>query len=131
MPTQTFRPGDGAVLAGDSPAAAFSAVFEDDGETGYFYALDRDRPQDARILDGVLIYAVDDLPPQVREHDTDLEIVWSADGLKAGLRIAGGLQAVLDFAAREAFCRLNLPPVSRWSGGARGAWREGRGDGLG
>ena len=131
MPTQMIQPGKKAWFASDSPTSAFSAVFEDDGETGYLYAWDRDRPEAARILDAVMIYDVDRLPEQVREREVDLEIVWSADGLKAGLRISGGLQAVLDFEAREAFCRLNFPPVLQpWGGGERGAWRDELGDRL-
>ena len=31
------------VVEGPSPEGDFAAVFEDDGETGYFYALDRER----------------------------------------------------------------------------------------
>ena len=125
MTAQSFRPGDETFLASDSPTSAFSSVFEDDGDCGYLYAWDRDRPESARILDAVMIYEVGRMPEQVREREVDVEIVWSADGLKAGLRIGGGLQAVLDFAAREAFCRLNFPPVSRpWGGGARKPWRD-------
>ena len=126
MTAQRFRPGDETVLASNSPTSAFSAVFEDDGDCGYLCAWDRDLPECARILDAVMIYAVGRLPEQVRERETDVEIVWSADGLKAGLRIAGGLQAVIDFAARQAFCRMGFPPVAAaWGGGARGAWSDG------
>ncbi len=132
MTMQMVRPGAEAWFASDSPTSAFSAVFEDDGNCGYLYAWDRDLPESARILDAVMIYAVDRLPDQVREREVDLEIVWSADGLKAGLRVGGGLQAVLDFEAREGFCRMGFPPVlKRWGGGARGAWRDELVDRLG
>ena len=99
MTAQSFRPGDETVLASDSPTSAFSAVFEDDGDCGYLHAWDRDLPESARVLDAVMIYDVGRLPEQVREREVDVEIVWSADGLKAGLRVGGGLQAVLDFEA--------------------------------
>ncbi len=35
-----FRPGQKLTLAAGSPSATYGAVFEDDGETGYFYPLD-------------------------------------------------------------------------------------------
>jgi hypothetical protein len=41
MPEQPFKPGDKAFLASDCPTRPYGAVFEDDGETEYFYALDR------------------------------------------------------------------------------------------
>lgn len=50
----TFLPGDEAFYASDSPTSTFSGVFEDDGETGYFYAYDRAREED-RILDAMHI----------------------------------------------------------------------------
>ena len=126
MTTHLIRPGEPATFTAASPTAPFAVMFEDDGATGYLYAVDLDRPDAERILDAVMIYQVDRLPEQVRERETDVEIVWSADGLTAGLRIAGGLQAVVDFAARRAFCRMNFPPVSAaWGGGARGAWDDG------
>jgi hypothetical protein len=131
MTAQSFRPGDETFLASDSPTSAFSAVFEDDGDCGYFYAWDRDLPESARVLGAVMIYDVGRLPEQVREREVDMEIVWSAYGLKAGLRVGGGLQAVLDFQAREGFCRMGFPPVSAaWGGGARGAWSDGLVDRL-
>ena len=46
-----FTPGEETFYASDSPTSSFSGVFEDDGQTGYFYAYDRPAPDDARILD--------------------------------------------------------------------------------
>jgi hypothetical protein len=48
---QTFLPGDETWYASDSPVTSYSAVFEDDGETGYFYAYDRAAGDDDPILD--------------------------------------------------------------------------------
>ena len=47
----TFTPGEETFYASDSPTSSVSGVFEDNGETGYFYAYDRAAPKDARILD--------------------------------------------------------------------------------
>ena len=125
MTAQSFRPGKAIVVESPSPSAAFGAVFEDDGETGYLYAYVPDRSDSARILDAVLIYAVARLPDKARHVDSDLAIDWSSDGLKAGLRLNGSLQAVLDFAAREAFARSNFPTMAGWGGGARKPWHDG------
>src|SRR5690348_10176709 len=54
---QHFKPGEPVVIAADSPVGRFSTVFEDDGETGYFYAYDSDTTTNP-ILDAVHIYNV-------------------------------------------------------------------------
>ena len=109
----TFLPGDETWYPSDSPTSQFSAVFEDDGETGYFYAWDRAR-EEGSILDAVHVYNVRSVID--REIDSTAEIVWSADGLKAALLLNGYPHAVIDFEARRAYSRSNFPPP-------RGAWR--------
>jgi len=52
--SQAFDPGKNTWYASDSPTAQFTAVFEDDGDTGYFYA--HDRSDGGRVLDAVQIY---------------------------------------------------------------------------
>jgi len=76
------------------------------------------------ILDAVHIYNVADLID--RHLESDVEIHWSADGLKAGLLINEYLYAVLDFAAHKAYSRSNFPPVAgAWSiTGGRESWHE-------
>jgi len=54
---ETFHPGEANTIDGAAPASRFSATFEDDGKTGYFYGLDmslREMP----ILDALHIYDV-------------------------------------------------------------------------
>jgi len=46
---QQFLPGDETWYATDSPASTYSAVFEDDGGTAYFYAFER-APWDDGLL---------------------------------------------------------------------------------
>jgi hypothetical protein len=103
---QLFQPGDGAFAAEDSPKGQFSAFFEDDGEVGYFYAVDLTRSED-RILDAVHIYNVKDVVD--RERPSTLSIFWSKDGLKCALLINGYPHGVFDFAARRGYCRTNFP----------------------
>jgi hypothetical protein len=122
-----FRPGHETCVAGESPKTSFSGVFEDNGETAYFYACDRANTE-MPILDGVHIYNVADL---IDGHlDSEVEIRWSADGLKAGLLINEYLYAVLDFATQKAYSRSNFPPVcGAWSiTGGRPSWHDGLAD---
>ena len=49
MAEQTFQPGDNSFLASDAPGHKHGAFFEDDGETGYFYAVADVGPSDPRL----------------------------------------------------------------------------------
>lgn len=53
---EPFTPGQETWCASDSPVAAFTVIFEDDGDTGYFYA--HNRADESRVLDAVHIYNV-------------------------------------------------------------------------
>jgi len=57
MDGHTFQVGSDVFVAQDGPDGRYSAFFEDDGETAYFYAVDLSRP-DNTILDAVHIYNV-------------------------------------------------------------------------
>jgi hypothetical protein len=105
MDSLTFTPGR-AFLSSNSPAVPWTAVFEDEGPAGYFYACDRSREtHEDSILDAMLIYtgsALDD-----RERLASVQ--WSRDGQSCVLYLDGSAQALLDFAARQSFCRSNFP----------------------
>ena len=95
---QRFYPGTDVWLASDSSSSAYSGVFEDDGETAYFYAYDRANPEEP-ILDAVHIY--DARSVSDRKRESEAEIFWSSDGLKAGLLIHNMLHAIIDFQSRK------------------------------
>ena len=119
----TFTPGKETFHASDSPTSSFSGVFEDDEETGYFYAYDRAAPEDARILDACLIYTVANVVD--RDRTSEVEVIWTDDGLKAALLINDFAHAVIDFTARRAYCRTNFPPpTGSWRAEARDPWNE-------
>ena len=103
------------VLEGPSPHTPFGAVFEDDGDTGYFYGLDRTDPENP-ILDAMHIYNSQGVTD--RHLPCTFQIVWSGDGLKVGLFINDYAHAVLDFDARRGYCRSNFafPTASFGSG---------------
>lgn len=63
-------------------------VFEDDGETGYLYLSEHGG---AGIIDHLHIY---DDPDQVGVKEEDIEVVWSKDYSKCGVKIWGGFYGI-------------------------------------
>jgi hypothetical protein len=121
---ERFRPGTKVCIASDSATSSYSGIFEDDGETGYFYAYDRGK-SDKPILDAVYIYNVTNIVERDRGIDSEAEVFWSTDGLKAGLLINGYLHAVIDFEHQKAYCRTNFPPPGgAWTAPTREPWND-------
>lgn len=104
---ESFKPGQHCYLASDSPSMPYSVVFEDDGETGYFYAWERDAEASGRILDAVHVYNVASIVDA--ERTSTAELVWSRDGGKAVLLINAYPHAAFDFDAKRRYCRTNFP----------------------
>jgi hypothetical protein len=98
-------PGTPVVLECASPGGPWVAVFEDDGETGYFYAVDLEFDPEKPIVDALGVYNVDELPRRLRL----VEVGWSDDGSKAMLRVDQHPEAVFDFTARRGWCRSGFP----------------------
>lgn len=65
-------------------------VFEDDGDTGYFYLYDADADT---ILDDLQIYSD---AKALRLDEQDVEVVWSSDEQKCGVRIWNGMRGIID-----------------------------------
>jgi len=103
---ETILVGAPTIIPHDSPDGRHSAFFEDDGDTGYFYALDLSRSAD-KILDAVHIYNVANVVD--RERASRVNIVWSGDGSKCALLINDYPHAVFDFFGRRGYCRTNFP----------------------
>jgi hypothetical protein len=116
--SQSFFPGNEAWYASDSPSAQFTVIFEDDGDTGYFYA--HDRANGARVLDAMQIYNA--LSVVDKDRVSVAEIVWSPDGMKSALLINDYFHAIVDFSERCSYCRTGFPsPPPNWN---RGEWSE-------
>jgi hypothetical protein len=82
---------DAKVFVGDTAGPdEFAGFFEDDGETGYLYVSDR---CSSEIVKHLQIYK-DSTKLNVREED--VEVVWSKDGTKCGIRIWGGMRGIID-----------------------------------
>jgi hypothetical protein len=105
-----FTPGRAITVMGPSHCTSFSAVFEDDGDTGYLYGLDQTHPAQP-ILDALQVYNVRNVTD--RDEPSVAQIVWSADGMRVALFINDYPHAAFDFARRRGYCRSGFPPPSR------------------
>ncbi|MFY1027917.1 DUF2251 domain-containing protein [Actinobacillus seminis] len=74
-----------------------AVIFEDDGETGYFYAMDLHQPQP--VVDRLFVYSIHDIEQESRQEPRRFQICWSEDGYKAFLLINDYPHAVFDFRA--------------------------------
>jgi len=99
------------IFISEAATNSFAVFFEDDGDTGYFYALDTDKQMP--ILDAVQIYNVANIVD--KDRPSKLQIAWSNDGLKAALLINDYAHAVFDFSANRGYCRTGFPPMNDWS----------------
>jgi hypothetical protein len=97
--------GENATVIAESASEPLATVFEDDGETGYFYAVDL--RQEKQIADAVHIYNVASVVDRHRE--SEIEIVWSADGWKSLLLINRYPHAAFDFQQKRGYCRTGFP----------------------
>ena len=108
-----FYPGKEAFLDSVSPTNSFAVVFEDDGETGYFYALDTAK-EGQSILDAVHIYNAGNVTDS--DKVSEAMVIWSKTGEQAALLINGYPHAVFDFVAERGYCRTGFPPPgANWS----------------
>lgn len=117
---ETIRVGEAAVVQSDSSIGRYRAVFEDDGQTGYFYALDTALP-DNPIVDAMHVYNAAQVVDRVQP--CQLHIVWSADGLKAALFLNSYPHAIYNFEARRGCCRTGFPPPAPGAGASH-EWVE-------
>lgn len=105
---QAITPGTDTFVECVSEENNFAVVFEDDTDTGYFYALELD-PQTGgqKVLDALHIYQVEE---DVTPVPGILRIIWSTDWLKCALVIDNKCQAVFDFENQGGYNRSEFPP---------------------
>jgi len=104
---QIISVGEEVVVGSASPKTHYSVFFEDDRETGCFYALDESLEEN-RILDALQIYRVSSVLD--RDKPSLLQVLWSEDGLKAALLINDYPHAAFNFSEKRGYCRSNFPP---------------------
>ena len=137
MQEQDFVPGQDNFIESFSAENKFGVVFEDDGETAYFYAVEKDKDGSGlRVLDALHIYEAAELlaakeaiagaasgaPPKegAGEMTSRLLIIWSRDWMKCALVIDGQCQAIYNFETQGGYNINEFPPPNDiWTKGDR------------
>ena len=116
---QKFVAGEDTFIESFSSENSYAVVFEDDTETGYFYALEVDKDSGGqRILDALHIYTVEYVADKLKSGI--INIVWSKDWLKCALIINKYCHAVFDFENQGGYNRDQFPPPNAiWTKGDR------------
>lgn len=97
-----FTVGTPEVLQSFFEHVPYGVVFEDDGDTGYFYAASKDG-----ILDALHIYNVEDVSDKhIPNH---VLILWDDACTLAALCINDYIHAVYDFVVQAGYCRNGFP----------------------
>jgi hypothetical protein len=119
MQEKSFSVGKDSFFESHSPENNYGVIFEDDGETGYFYAVETEpEKQVPRILDALHIYEVPGIPEDNKM--TKLVIVWSRDWLKSALVLDGLCHAIFDFEKQAGYNINEFPPPNAfWTKGER------------
>ena len=110
----TIFPGHETVVESDAGKGNRGVVFEDDGETGYFYARDFE-VEDQLFVDALHIYSV----KQLKDADlpTKLHVLWSKDYTKAALILNQSPHAMFDFINKCGYSKDQFPdpdPKTEW-----------------
>ena len=110
-----IKVGRPCVIESDAKGHPRGVVFEDDGETGYFYARDY-RIEDSLFVDALHIYSV--LGVRDANIPSTVRIIWSDDWEKVALLINDSPHAMFDFERRVGCSIDGFPepdPNSVWS----------------
>jgi hypothetical protein len=102
---ETFTVGQDTFFDSISPTSSFGVTFEDNLETGYFYAVDT-KPE-LKILDALHIYNVSKVVD--KDKPCKIQIAWTDDGQIASLIINNYCHAIFDFKAKAGYCRNGFP----------------------
>ncbi|MES1160039.1 MAG: DUF2251 domain-containing protein [Bacteroidota bacterium] len=137
MQEQDFVPGQDNFIESFSPENNYGVVFEDDGETGYFYAVEKDKDGSGlRVLDALHIYEAEEFlatkeaisgaasgaPPKGGKAvmTSRLLIIWARDWMKCALVIDGQCQAIYNFETQGGYNLNEFPPPNDiWTKGDR------------
>ncbi|QES90886.1 DUF2251 domain-containing protein [Rhizosphaericola mali] len=89
-----------------------AVIFEDNEETGYFYAVDQNN--ELNILDALHIYNVSDVVD--KNKPSNIKIIWTDNFTKAILSINNYYHAIFDFKEHAGYCRNAFPnSKSNWT----------------
>ncbi|MBE9597972.1 DUF2251 domain-containing protein [Pedobacter sp. MC2016-24] len=108
---QTFNVGEDVFIE-STAENNYAVIFEDNGETGYLYAVDRN-DNGLKILDALHIYDVANVTD--KDQPSTAKILWTEDLSKAILSINNYYHAVVDFQNQAGYCRTGFPqPKNTW-----------------
>jgi hypothetical protein len=139
MQERQWTPGEDLFAESFSPESPYGVVFEDDGQTAYFYAVEKDKEGTGlRVLDALHIRETGTQPeegedfgqagsgdelaesPGAAQKPSRLQIVWSKDWMKSALVIDGLCHALFDFIAHGGYNINEFPPPNEfWTQGDR------------
>jgi hypothetical protein len=119
--TASVNVGTPVAVQGDAPEGDLSAVFEDDGATGYFYFLDYGAGGQP-IQDALLVYEVASVSD--KHLPSEVKVAWSVDGKNAILLINGNPHVAFDSSARRAYSRTCFPPPALGSAWSHAEWSD-------
>lgn len=115
---QHFTAGEETFVESVSSENNYAVVFEDDAETGYFYAVKTDDNGGQEILDALHVYEVEHI--EIAKRPGIIKIIWSTDWQRCALLINNYCHAVFDFANHGGYCRNAFPPPNEiWTKGDR------------
>ena len=107
-----FTVGEDSYFSSVSPLNSYGVFFEDDLNTGYFYAADN--KNDLTIFDALHIYNVEDVID--KKKPCKIQIAWTKDGNIASLIINNYCHAIFDFQKQESYSRNGFPQCKTgWS----------------
>jgi hypothetical protein len=110
---ETFNIGTDTYFTSISAGCRHGVAFEDDLDTGYFYAFRADN--EFVILDALHVYNVSDVV--FRDQPCNLKVVWTEQNHVAALLINGYCHAIFDFSKKVGYCRNGFPAN-------RGEWQQ-------
>jgi hypothetical protein len=126
MQEREWTPGQDLFIESLSPENYFGTVFEDDGDSAYFYAVEMDKEGTGlKVLDALHIFETDEGPGDAEllltaGQPVKLLVVWSRDWEKCALVIGGLCHAIFDFKAHGGYSINEFPPPnSFWTKGDR------------
>jgi hypothetical protein len=111
----TIRVGVEAIIESDTPDGLRGVIFEDDGDTGYFYARDYSRPEQY-FIDALHVYDVSGVVDA--ERSSKVRIMWSRDFMVAALLINQRPHVIFHFGESCGYSERPFPeadPKSGWT----------------
>jgi hypothetical protein len=118
---ETIKVGEPIVIESDTPDSRFGVVFEDEGETGYFYARNYSSPE-LLFVDALHIYSVEGVTD--RDIPSEVNILWNEDCSKSVLIINQHPHALFDFENKIGYSRDQFPKPDPKTGWEHKPWDD-------